>query len=79
MYTQKQILAPNAGKRVVNPLELVTCKDQILYRYMDKLQNKIKGIKFQQGIFGFYNMIKVDPGAILFTRGFSLEHIAYGG
>ena len=24
-------------------------------------------------------MIKVDPGAIVFTRGFSLEHIAYGG
>jgi hypothetical protein len=28
----KQILAPNACKRVVNPLELVTCMDQILYR-----------------------------------------------
>ena len=32
IHKQKQILAPNVGKRVVNPLELVTCKDQILYR-----------------------------------------------
>ena len=24
-------------------------------------------------------MIKVDPGAIVFTRGFSLEHLVYGG
>ena len=24
-------------------------------------------------------MIKVDPGAIVFTRGFSLEQKAYGG
>jgi hypothetical protein len=46
---------------------------------MDKLQTKIKVNKLQQGVFGFYNMIKVDPGAIVFTRGFSLEHIAYGG
>jgi hypothetical protein len=32
-----------------------------------------KGNKLQQGIFGFCNMIKVDPEAIVFTRGFSPE------
>ena len=27
LHTKEHTLAPNAGKRVVNPLELVTCKD----------------------------------------------------
>ena len=46
---------------------------------MDKLQKKIKVNKLQQGIFSFIFIFKVDPGAIVFTRGFSLKHIAYGG
>ena len=45
---------------------------------MDKLQNKIKD-KNTEDIFGFYNMIKVYPRAIVFASGFSLDHIAYGG
>ena len=40
---------------------------------MDKLQSKIKVNKLQQNIFG-YNMIKVDPGALVFTRGLSRTH-----
>ena len=30
--------------------------------------------KLKQGSFGFLNMIKIDPGGIVFTRGLSLEH-----
>ena len=45
------------------------------------MQNKVKVNKLQQGIFFFCfwsyrsknNMIKIDLGAIVFTRGFSLE------
>ena len=37
------------------------------------MKSKIRIVKLQQGIFGLINMIKVDPGAIVFTRGFSLE------
>ena len=41
------------------------------------MQNKVKVNKLQQGIFGFCrsenNMIRIDPGAIIFSRGFSLE------
>ena len=43
------------------------------------MQNKVKANKLQEGIFVLLvyrfenNMIKIDPGAILFTRGFSLE------
>lgn len=35
--------------------------------------------KSQQGIFGFSNMFKINPRAIVFTRGISLIKIAYGG
>ena len=43
------------------------------------MENKVKVNKLQQGIFGFLvfrsenNMIKIDSGAKVFTRGFSLE------
>jgi hypothetical protein len=43
------------------------------------LQNKIKVNKIQINIFSFLFIFKVDPGAIVFTRGFSLEHTTYGG
>ena len=43
---------------------------------MDKLKSKIKERKLQQGIFGYYNMIKIDLGAIVFTRDISLIKIA---